>query len=132
MLLLVVLLAMGQLGRANDRYVRAKDGFERAMTTMAKEVRPSKVDRNDPPGAQRWTYLDRELFNPDNTLSSYGRQFLGEQSKAIKGNGEWKRIRIEGRALPSKRDEPDSWKWSAAVAASTAELFQTRSQFGPL
>jgi len=130
-LILVVLLAMGQLGRADDRYLRAQSDFERAVMAMPASIRPAKVDRDDPPGAQRWTYLDRALFNPDNTLTASGQQCLTALAGVLRDHKGWERIRIEGHALPSRRGEPDNWASSAAVAALTAQLFQEKASLEP-
>jgi hypothetical protein len=130
-LILVVLLAVGQLGRADDRYVKAQREFELAVKNMPQEVRPEKVNRNDPPGAQRWAYLGRGLFTKDNSLSPSGRIVLEQFAKLLKEHPRWKRVRIEGHAMPSKVGQPDDWASSAAVAAAAAELFQVKANIQP-
>ena len=130
-LILVVLLAMGQIGQADDRYLKAQREFEAAVSAMPAELRPEKLDRNDPPGSQRWAYLDRSLFTASNDLSPIGQQVLGQFARLLKDHKGWKRVRIEGHAMPSPLGKADNWASSAAVAAVTAELFQEKANIKP-
>lgn len=144
---------VGRAGWELVRYRDAQDKFRKALERDTNPVsRPSEHrGKNDPPGAQRWIFQQRGLFEKNSAvLLPEGRKAVLEFANVLSQPAFrqlWRRIRIEGHTLPpvtasvgfpwwgaptppwgKKPSQPkaeyvDDWELSANRAAQVARVF---------
>ena len=96
-----------------------------AIEDMDPESRPVLVpvdQRNDPAGTQRWRFSGGQLFvSGSSELTDRGRAAIHAFGVVLAGQPNWRRIRVEGHTVMTRRDEPDDWALSAALATSVVQ-----------
>jgi len=137
-LIVVFVVALGQLQLAGLRYQRAMKEFSDEVNRLPEAIRPYwEKGRNDPPGVQRWVFSGEKIFAPSAprrnltdplappVLTPRGAEALARFAQLLKANqGHWRRIRVEGHTQPPSVDQMDDWELSAARAAVVARQVQ--------
>lgn len=127
--------ALNVLGRAGWEQVRYREAQSALKAAVARSLPPSlrpleDRGKNDPPGAQRWVYAGRMLFEPHTAkLTREGSHSLVVFARVLrqeKGTIKWRRIRVEGHTTPPAPGELDDWELSAARAAAVARVLHAR------
>ncbi len=132
-LIFVLCVALGRLGRADDRYRRAQARFRSAVENARQSgefpIRPELISfKNDPPGAQRWAFAGSALFQVQGSagaghpiLTPSGARSLRVFAGLLRAHqARWQRIRVEGHTRPPMDQMTDDWELSSARAAEVA------------
>ena len=129
MTLIAVLVTLyGRIGWDNIQYKKAQAEVKReVLQAFPKRSAPYVNDgKNDPPGAQRWVFSQRNLFQPGTAvLTPESRVMLLKFARIVKSHDDlWKRLRIEGHTLPPlESNAPDNWRLSAERAEMVTRIF---------
>lgn len=130
------ILAVGQAGWDQVKYRKAQELVVAAVRRAPLSVRPqllSPVQRNDPPGAQRWVFRSENMFVGDSAiLTPEGETALVDFAQVLRSQKKnWKRIRIEGHTQTSRPNTPERWDLSATRASAVAAAFYLRGGISP-
>lgn len=131
---IAVFTIIGQVGWEDVRYREAQLLLVDAVLRELPPEQQPYIDggRHDPPGVQRWVFPSRLLFQNESTvLSEQGEQVLTGFARALRDNGSWRRIRIEGHSQPPLTVQDNDWELSAARAGSVARLFTGPGMIAP-
>ncbi|MDX2005202.1 MAG: OmpA family protein [Meiothermus sp.] len=136
LVLVFFVAALIVVGRSGWDEVRYKDAQERVRQAVRSGLEagalPSNTPRNDPPGAQRWVFTNRQLFGADGVqLTPAGRRALVNFARILCKSTEWRRLRVEGHTAPPRPGQPDQWLVSAARAAQVATVFTSSGGVRP-
>lgn len=128
LVLVFFVAALVVIGRSGWEDVKYKDAQQRVRLAvrdgLPESLRPNNTPKNDPPGAQRWVFTNRQLFlEGQQALSREGRRVLTDFAKILCRHPDWRRIRVEGHTRPPRPGEPDNWLLSAGRAAVVATAF---------
>lgn len=126
-LISVLITLFGRIGWDNIQYKQAQEEVRREVLHAFPAALAPYVNggKNDPPGAQRWVFSQRNLFQPGTaTLTPESRILLLRFAHIVKSHDDlWKRLRIEGHTLPPVGQAPDNWRLSAERAEMVTRIF---------
>ncbi|AIZ45139.1 hypothetical protein QR90_08535 [Deinococcus radiopugnans] len=128
-LIAVLVVLYGRIGWDDIQYKQAQAQIQREVISAyaRTKLRAPYVNkgRNDPPGAQRWVFNQKNLFLPGTAqLTQESRRTLLAFAGVVREHDQqWRRLRIEGHTKPPRRGEPDNWQLSAARAEMVTRIF---------
>ena len=119
------ILFMGRLGKDDIKYRSAQRVFKTEMEKAFPDgVAWNDLGRNDPPGAQRWVFTGKALFEPGKSVPLKGADDIILRFASLLRNhkDKWRRIRIEGHTIPPAQGDMNDWDLSARRASQIARL----------
>lgn len=129
------LSAVGRVSWDDIRYKDAQKTFEQAVKRLIDvSQRPRlNVGKNDPPGTQRWVFVNSVLFSPNTAaLSEAGKATLEQFAVALRQNATtWRRIRVEGHTKPTLIQNSDRWEDATNRAAAVARFLVNEGDIAP-
>ena len=138
LVMVFLVAALTSVGRVSWDDVRYKDGQKVFAAAVERRIpapqRPSiNSVKNDPPGTQRWVFLNSSLFKPgSDTLALGGATTLDQFADALRANlNTWRRIRIEGHTMPTLYSDVDHWEDATTRAAVVARYLVARGRIPP-